>query len=118
MGMKINQRQMKQAMRQMGITNEEIPNVTEVIIRTRDKEIVISPAAVNVMTMQGQKTYQIDGVANERPLGSVSEPAASFSAEDIELVMGQTGCDREKAVAALEACNGELAEAILKVMSD
>ena len=119
MGMKINQRQMKQAMRQMGITNEEIPNVTEVIIRTRDKEIVISPAAVNVMTMQGQKTYQIDGVANERPLGSGSEPAAaSFSAEDIELVMGQTGCDREKAVAALEACNGELAEAILKVMSD
>ncbi len=27
-GMKINPRQMKQAMRQMGITNEEIPNLS------------------------------------------------------------------------------------------
>jgi len=119
MGMKINQRQMNQAMRQLGITNETIPNVTEVIIRTNDKEIVISPAAVNVMTMQGQKSYQVEGVANERPLGSGSAPAAaSFSEDDIKLVMDQTQCDREKAVAALEACNGELAEAILKVMSE
>ena len=32
--------------------------------------------------------------------------------------MAQTGCDKEKAVAALEACDGELAEAILKVMGE
>ena len=56
-GMRINQRQMQQAMRQMGIKNEAINNVTEVIIRTTDKEIVISPAVVNVMTMKGQQTY-------------------------------------------------------------
>ena len=118
MAMKINQRQMKQAMRQMGITNESIPNVTEVIIRTATKEIVISPAAVNVMTMKGQQSYQIEGEVSERPLGSDSgaAAAASYSAEDIELVMAQTGCDREKALEALDACNGELAEAILKVM--
>ncbi len=118
MAMKINQRQMKQAMRQMGITNEVIPNVTEVIIRTADKEIVISPASVNVMSMQGQKTYQVDGEATERPLGADAPEAPKFTSEDVELVMSQTGCDREKAVAALEACNGELAEAILKVMGE
>ena len=118
-GMKINPRQMKQAMRQMGITNEEIPNVTEVIIRTADKEIVISPASVNVMTMKGQKSYQVDGEGFERPLGGGDAPApVKFNAEDIELVMSQTGCDKEKAVAALEACNGELAEAILKIMGE
>ena len=119
-GMKINPRQMKQAMRQMGITNEEIPNVTEVIIRTADKEIVISPAAVNVMTMKGQKSFQVDGESFERPLGSSGEAPAplKFNSEDIELVMAQTGCDKEKAVAALEACDGELAEAILKVMGE
>lgn len=117
--MKINQRQMNQAMRQLGITNAEIPNVTEVIIRTYDKEIVISPASVNMMTMQGQKSFQVEGVITERPLGSAPAPAAaSFSEDDIKLVMDQTQCDREKAVAALEACNGELAEAILKVMSE
>ena len=119
MGMKINQRQMNQAMKQLGISNTEIPNVTEVIIRTNDKEIVISPAAVNMMTMKGQKSFQVEGVITERPLGSASAPAAaSFPEDDIKLVMDQTQCDREKAVAALEACNGELAEAILKVMSE
>ena len=118
MAMKINQRQMKQTMRQMGITNESIPNVTEVIIRTTNKEIVISPASVNVMTMQGQKSYQIDGEAFERPLGADAPAPVKFNAEDIELVMTQTGCDKEKAVAALEACDGELAEAILKIMGE
>ena len=84
-GMKINPRQMKQAMRQMGITNEEVPNVTEVIIRTADKEIVISPASVNIMTMKGQKTFQVDGESFERPLGSSGEGPAplKFNSEDI-----------------------------------
>lgn len=118
-GMRINQRQMQQAIRQMGIKNEAINNVTEVIIRTTDKEIVISPAVVNVMTMKGQQTYQVEGEVSERPLGSDSGAAAvSYSAEDIELVMAQTGCTREKALEALDACGGELAEAILKIMGE
>lgn len=117
-GMKINQRQMQQAMRQMGIKNESIPDVTEVIIRTADKEIVISPATVNVMIMKGQKSFQVDGIDTERPLGSSGSAPAPFKAEDVELVMAQAGCDKEKAVAALEACNGDLAEAILKIMGE
>lgn len=119
-GMRVNPRQMKQAMKKMGISNESIQNVTEVIIRTTDREIVISPAMVNVMTMQGQKSFQVDGESFERPLGSASgAPAtAAYSPEDVELVMTQTGCDREKAVEALEACDGELAEAILKIMGE
>lgn len=117
-GMKINQRQMQQAMRQMGIKNEVIPNVTEVIIRTTEKEIVISPASVNVMIMKGQKSFQVDGLDTERPLGAQSAPAAPYTPEDIDLVMQQTGCDKDKAVAALEATGGDLAEAILKVMGE
>ena len=69
----IDPRQMKKAMKSMGITNESIPGVTEVIIRTKDKEIVITNATVNVMTMKGQKSFQVDGIDMERPLGS--EPA-------------------------------------------
>ncbi len=119
-GMKgVNPRQMKQAMKKMGITNEQLTNVTEVIIRMPDKELVIPFPSVNVMSIQGQKSYQIDGEATERPLGSDSAtPAAAFSAEDVELVIAQTGCDKEKAIAALEECDGQLAEAILKIMSE
>ena len=116
-GMKINQRQMQQAMRQMGISNQVLPNVTEVIIRTADKEIVISPVTVNVVTLKGQKSYQVDGESFERPLGESGPAPAKYTNEDIELVMSQAGCDREKAVAALEACDGDIAEAIIKTLS-
>ena len=114
----INERQMRQAMRKMGITNRNIDDVIEVVIKTRTKEIVITNAEVSVMTMQGVDTYQVNGTAVERAPGEQSEPAASFPAEDIELVMSQTNCDRDKAIAALEACDGQPAEAILKIMTE
>ena len=120
-GMKgINPRQMKQAMKKMGITNKSIDNVIEVVIRTPEKDIVISNADVNVMTMQGVDTYQITGIATERAPGAVSDAVAAPAVpeEDIELVMSQTGCDRAKAIEALDAVDGQPAEAILKIMTE
>ena len=115
----INERQMRQAMKKMGITNKNIDDVIEVVIRTRTKEIVITNAEVSVMTMQGVDTYQVNGTAVERAPGEQSETVvASFPNEDIELVMSQTNCDRDKAIAALEACDGQPAEAILKIMTE
>ena len=116
----IDPRQMKQAMKKMGITNRTIDNVIEVVIRTPEKDIVITNAEVSVMTMQGVDTYQVNGDAVERAHGAQSDaPAAvSFPAEDIELVMSQTSCDRAKAIEALEACDGQPAEAILKIMTE
>ena len=115
----LDPRQMKKAMKSMGITNEMIPGVTEVIIRTTEKEIVITNATVNVMTMKGQKSFQVDGIDMERPLGSDSTPAAAaYPEDDIELVISQTHCDREKAIAALDECGGLPAEAILKIMTE
>jgi len=117
-GGRMNPRQMKQAMRKMGIRNEEIRNVTEVIIRTTSEEIVISNASVNIMEVQGTKTYQISGEPESRPLGSVSESSASvLPEEDIELVMSQTGCDRDAAIKALEENDGQPAEAIISIMT-
>ena len=112
----INPRQMQKAMKQMGISNEVIKGATEVVIRLPDKEIVISNPMINVMTMKGQKSYQIDGESFERPLGSQAAEAAAFPEDDIEIVMGQVGCDRDKAIEALEACDGNIAEAIVKLM--
>ncbi len=117
-GMKgINPRQMKQAMKKMGITNASIDAV-EVIIRCRDKDIVISNPDVNAMTMQGSTTYQISGDVSERAPGTTSDDITTIPQEDIELVMSQTQCDREKAIEALEACGGQPAEAILKIMTE
>jgi nascent polypeptide-associated complex subunit alpha len=117
----VNPRQMKQAMKRLGITTEDINGVEEVIIRTKDKEYVIKDAAVTVMDMQGQKTFQVIGEATiqARIAGQVGRPAADaqIPAEDIELVMGQSGCTREQAVKALKESGGQPAEAIIKIMS-
>jgi len=113
----MNPRQMKQAMRKMGIRNEELKDVTEVIIRTSREEIVIRNPSVNIMEVQGSRNYQITGDAETRPLGSSSDTEITFPDEDIELVMSQTGCDRGKAVEALTEADGQPAEAIIKIMT-
>lgn len=117
-GMRMNDRQMKQAMKKMGIKQNAIEGVTEVVIRTNDKEIVIRNAEVVCIEMGGSKSYQIAGVEEERDLGSSGEAPVSFPQEDVDLVMSQTGCDAAKAVAALEATDGQPAEAIIKIMTE
>jgi len=115
----VNPRQMQQAMKQMGIKQTNMDDVIEVVIRTRDKEIVITNPEVVVVEMKGDRNYQISGTEEIRKPGTAGAAAAtaSFPAGDIELVMSQTGCDREKAIKALESANGQPAEAILKIMT-
>jgi Transcription factor homologous to NACalpha-BTF3 len=112
----VNSRQMQQTMRKMGIKQTNMDDVTEVIIRTSKNEIVITNAEVICVDMQGSRSYQVSGTEETRALGSVTM-TTSFPNEDIELVMSQTGCEREKAVQALEAADGQPAEAILKIMT-
>ena len=122
---RVNPKQMKQAMKRLGISNEDIQGVEEVIIRTKDKEYVITDASVSVMTMQGQKTYQIAGETEIRVRGSATPgqtkgaPSSQLNIpeEDVQLVMGQTGCSREMAIESLKATDGQPAEAIIRLMS-
>ncbi len=116
----INPRQMQRTMRSMGITQTDVKDVIEVIIRTKDNDIVITNAEVACINMKGSKQYQVAGTETILPAGSAGTGAAGpvFAAEDIELVMSQTNCDREKAIEALEACDGQPAEAIIKIMSE
>ena len=123
----MNPKQMKAAMRRMGIQQDEIEGVEEAIIRTKDKEIVFRRPDVMSITAQGQVTYQIVGKPEERPRGGAVEggeavapapaPAAKYSEEDVELVMGQTGASEEDVRAALDECEGEVAEAIMRLIS-
>jgi len=118
MGRGVNPRQMKQAMKRMGISQEEMEGVEEVIIRTADKEYVIKDASVSAITMQGQKTYQVVGDAEVRPRQVVNDEGPGIPEEDVQLVMSQTGASKEKAAQALKECDGQPAEAILKIMSE
>ena len=61
----MNPRKMQQMMKRMGIQQVEIP-ATEVIIKTEDKEIVITEPSVSKVNMMGQETFQVSGQINER----------------------------------------------------
>ena len=116
----VNPRQMKQAMKRLGITTEELKGVEEVIIRTKSKEYVLTDAAVTLMDMQGQKTFQVVGeaVIRDRQGSEPTKPSEpAVPEEDVQLVMDQTGCDRERATKALKDAGGQPAEAILGIMS-
>ena len=109
----INPRQMQQMMRKMGIQQVEIP-ATEVIIHTKEKDIVITQPAVSKINMMGQETFQISGEIEER--ARVSK--ATITEEDIQTIMEQSGAGREAARKALEEADGDLAKAILQLQSE
>lgn len=114
-------RQMKMAMKRMGITQEEIRDVEEVIIKAPGKTYVLTKPEVTMMTIQGQKTFQIAGEV-EITEGSTAGSGTVKSGpvipdEDVELVAAQANVSLEEARKALEECNGEPAEAIIKLMS-
>ena len=137
LGRGMNPRKMQRMMKQMGINIQEIEDVEKIIIRTPDKDIVFDEdVSVTVMVAQGQKTYQITGnpVVKERGEEESeiitkadsketkvqeeedSEESVEIPQEDIDLVCQQTGVSEEEAKEALEACEGNPAEAILKLM--
>ena len=108
----MNPRMMKQAMKKMGIQQEEIEAI-EVIIKCSDKEIVISNPQVSKVNMMGQETWQVIGPAHERALDTEPE----INEDDIKTVMDQTGVDENTAKEAIENAKGDLAEAIINLKS-
>jgi nascent polypeptide-associated complex subunit alpha len=106
-GRGMNPAKMKQMLKQMGISIDEIPNVEQVIIRTPDVDIVFNDANVTVMNAQGADTYQVVGTPEKVPR------KLEIPDDDVRLVAEQTGVSEEKARKALEDAKGDLAEAIL-----
>ena len=104
----INPRDMQNAMKRLGIKQEEI-DAQEVIIKTPDSEIVIHNPQVSKVNMMGQETFQIMGRVEERSLSSEPE----MSEEDIKTVVEQTGASEEEAKQAIEDNGNDLAKAIM-----
>src|SRR3989344_4874199 len=103
-------RAVKQAMRKLGMQQEDI-EASEVIIKTPSKEIVILNPQVAKVKMMGQETWQISGDVQERAAHSV--PVQKFTHDDVQMVMQQAHVDEKKAKSALEESNGDIAEAIM-----
>lgn len=111
MGGRVDPRQMNQMMKRLGIDIKEIPDVTEVIVRTPTQEYVFSKPDVSIMTAQGQRTWQIVGEPALKSRSSKIE----ISEDDVKLVSEQTGKTMPEARTALEATKGDIAEAIVKL---
>jgi len=109
----MNSRKAAQMMKKMGIQQVEIPAI-EVIIKTPEKEIIITDPQVSKVNMMGQETFQIIGNINERQLSTKPE----INQEDVKTVMEQADVTEEEAKKAIEDSEGDLAKAILSLKKD
>ena len=107
----INPRQMKAMMKKLGMNVELIEDVQSIVIKTPKGNYVFDSAEVQAMTMQGSTSYQITGDIRFEP--AVTE----IPNEDIMMVAASAKVSEEKAKKALEATNGDIAEAIMRLSS-
>ncbi len=101
-----DQRKMHKLMKQMGVKMTEI-EAEEVIIKTPEEEYVFENPEVAVVTITGQKTFQLSGNY------IIRKRQREIAEEDIKLVMEQATCTREEAEKALRESKGDIAAAIL-----
>ncbi len=117
-------KQMQKMMKDFGMDAEDLKAV-KVIIELEDKTLVFEKPKVQVMDVMGTKTYSITGKAKkikkekevDKPEETIKdeEIKLEITNEDIEMVVDQCNVSREDAKKALEECNGDIAEAILKL---
>lgn len=105
----INPKLMKQAMKKMGMKQEEL-DAFEVVIKLKDKKIVIKNPTVSKINMMGSESFQVSGEVSEESL-------VKFNSEDVETVVNQANCSEEEARKALEKTEGDIAAAIIALKS-
>ncbi|EQD28632.1 nascent polypeptide-associated complex protein [mine drainage metagenome] len=114
---KMNSREMRRMMSQMGIKSTEMNDVKRVIMEGELKNYIVENPQVVLIEGQGQKSLQIIGIIKEVQKGQntvkKAETTLSFPNEDIELVMSQANVTKEKAIDALKKASGEPAQAII-----
>jgi nascent polypeptide-associated complex subunit alpha len=105
----VDPRTLKNMMDKMGIKTSEI-DAQSVTIHCADKDIVISSPQVTRIEAQGSVSFQIAGNIEER----IAIAAVEITEDDINMVMERTGVsDRERVLKALQAANGDIAQAII-----
>jgi len=97
----------------MGMSMGDMPDVQEVIFKTRGKEIVVENPQVAILDLHGQKIFQVTGEKITERAVEKEEAKVTIPEEDVRLVADQTGKSVEEAKRALEETEGDLAKAIL-----
>ena len=105
--MKIDPKNMEKMMKQMGMNVSDI-DAEEVVIRTPEKDIIITDPKVSKVKVMGQEMFQITGEITEREREDDEE-------DDVEMVSEQAGVSREEAREMLKETQGDIAEAIMKL---
>ena len=103
----INPKQMQAVMKQMGMSQTNIPSSRVIIEKEDGGKLVINNPSVVKIKMQGQESFQITGDVSE-------ESEEKFSENDVKVVMEKTGSSEKEAKKVLEE-TGDLADAILKL---
>ena len=96
---------LEKVMRKLNMNIAQIP-ADIVVIKSKDKQIVISNPEVMLANMMGKDVYQITGEVSE---------SVPVNEEDVKMVMDSTGKDRDTVVKMLEVLNNDLAKAILEL---
>jgi nascent polypeptide-associated complex subunit alpha len=104
----MNPREANRMMAKMGMQVQQVEDVTRVVIESASKKIIIDEPEVAIVSVQGQKVYQVGGGRSREEL-----PAAPTSQDDTKLVAAQAGVSLEEATSALRQSNGDLAQAII-----
>jgi len=105
---------MKQAMKRMGMKQEEIDDAQQVIIKCESREIVIDNPQVSKINMMGQDTFQVVGEISERD----SDTSPDIVEDDVKTVMEQCNVSEDEASKAIEEAEGDLAKAIMDLQSE
>ena len=106
-------KKMQKMMKDFGMETEDL-NVKRVIFVFEDEEWIFDEPKVQVMDVLGIKTYSITGKP-EKIKREKEEVKVEITEEDVELVAEQCNVSKEEARKALEECNGDIAEAIVKL---
>lgn len=106
----IDPRKMQAMMKQIGISQEDIPAI-RVIIEKEDGKIIIENPTVAKVKMQGQESFQISGDIVEESAQEESEEQQME--EDIKTITQQTGVDPKIAAIELEKNEGDIAQTII-----
>ncbi len=119
----MSSKQMQKAMSQ--IDTQEVNDVTEVIVKTKDEEIVLVNPEVTIMNM-GQEVWNIiPSRIEKRPL--IASPREAIESkeetpvdveikpEDVQLIVSTANVSEKEAIKALKKSGGDLAAAIMNL---
>ena len=114
----LNPRDLRKAMKRLGIKVEEVQAVRVVIELEGGSRLVVEDPQVMVMRARGQPPmiYVVGEPVEEKPVESgEGGGGVEISEEDVALVAEQAGVSLEEARRALEEAGGDIAEAILRL---